>query len=223
MGFEQCHQEFLAKHLSNRTGERKGRLERGHGHAEQLFLRNVWWQLRGDLRGLHPEYEVLDWRGRSYFADFAFLPGAFKLIFEIKGYQVHVKDMDRLKYSNELNRETFLAAMGCQVIPFAYDDVEQRPELCVTLLRMLLSRYMASPAPEGRLLLEEREAVRYMISAGGTVRPKDVGNYFSLAPKTVRNLLTRLQEKGWIVVVPQGQGLRNVRYELARNVLDYWE
>ena len=64
----------MERHLSARSGERQGRLKRGHGHAEQLFLHNVWWPLRGDFGDLHPEYEVLDWRGRSYFADFAYLP-----------------------------------------------------------------------------------------------------------------------------------------------------
>ncbi|MNY46886.1 hypothetical protein D3C86_1821090 [compost metagenome] len=63
-----------------------------------------------------------------------------KLIIEIKGFGPHVRDMDRQKYCNELNRETFLTAMGYQVISFSYDDVAHRPELCITLLRMLISR-----------------------------------------------------------------------------------
>ncbi|RRJ64762.1 hypothetical protein EHV15_18905 [Paenibacillus oralis] len=41
---------------------------------------------------------------------------------------------------NELNRETFLAAMGFQVVSFAYDDAASRPELCITLLRLMLNR-----------------------------------------------------------------------------------
>lgn len=113
MSFENAHKQFIAGHLASRaTGERRGRLERGHQHAEILFLRNVWWPLRGDFSMLHPEYEVLDWRGRSYFADFAWLPGTIKLLFEIKGYASHVRDMDRQKYCNELNRETFFVCHG---------------------------------------------------------------------------------------------------------------
>lgn len=85
MTFEEEHAAFIRYHLDNRTGERRGRLDRGHRHGESLFLRNVWWPLRGGFEDLHPEYEVLDWRGRSYFADFACLPGFVKLLFEIKG------------------------------------------------------------------------------------------------------------------------------------------
>jgi len=223
MDYEQAHEDYIQHHLACRTGERRGRLERGHGHAEALFLRNVWWPLRGDFCSLHPEYEVLDWRGRSYFADFSFMPGTVKLLLEIKGYAAHVRDMDRQKYSNELNRETFLCAMGYQVISFAYDDVEQRPELCITLLRMVLSRYMTAAAPEGKVLLADREIMRYVIRQGGSIRPRDIAEYFVLDPKTVRNILHKLCEKGWLNPVKRGGGVRKVRYELARNVLDYWE
>ncbi|WP_353057106.1 MULTISPECIES: hypothetical protein [Paenibacillus] len=110
MGFEAAHLDFIQNHIIQRTGERRGRLERGHREAEMLFCRNVWWPLRGNFNDLLPEFEVLDWRGISYFCDFAWLPGYVKLIIEIKGYGPHVRDMDRQKYCNELNRETFLSA-----------------------------------------------------------------------------------------------------------------
>jgi DNA-binding CsgD family transcriptional regulator len=223
MNYEQAHEAFMKQHLASRTGERRGRLERGHRHAEQLFLQNVWWPLRGDFCDLHPEYEVLDWRGRSYFADFAFLPGPVKLLFEIKGYAAHVRDMDRLKYCNELNRETFLYGIGYQVISFAYDDVEQRPELCITLLRVVLSRYLIVDAPRGRLLLAEKEIMRLVIRNAGTVRPKEVADYFTLDPKTVRVMLKSLCEKGWLTPVTRGIGIKNVEYRLARDVLYYWD
>jgi hypothetical protein len=223
MNYEQAHEAFIEEHLAGRTGERRGRLERGHRHAEELFLQNVWWPLRGDFNDLHPEYEVLDWRGRSYFADFAFLPGPVKLLFEIKGYAAHVRDMDRLKYCNELNRESFLYGMGYQVISFAYDDVEQRPELCITLLRVVLSRYLIVDAPSGKLLLAEKEIMRLVIRNAGIVRPKDVADYFTLDPKTVRVMLKSLCEKGWLTPVTRGIGVKNVEYRLARDVLYYWD
>ncbi len=112
MNFEHMHALWMQSHLNQRTGERRGRLERGHREAERLFCHQVWWELRGNFDELHPEFEVLDWRGRSYFCDFAWLTKFMKLIIEIKGYGPHVRDMDRQKYCNELNRETFLAANG---------------------------------------------------------------------------------------------------------------
>jgi hypothetical protein len=50
---------------------------------------------------------VVDRRGRSYFADLAWLPSSVKLLFEIKGFAAHIRDMNRQKYCNKLNREKF--------------------------------------------------------------------------------------------------------------------
>ncbi|GJM81478.1 hypothetical protein HMSSN139_39740 [Paenibacillus sp. HMSSN-139] len=72
MDFDQAHQAFMEKHLAGRTGERKGRLQRGHQYAEKLLLQNVWWPLFGTLEHLHPEYEIYDWNRKSQFLDFAF-------------------------------------------------------------------------------------------------------------------------------------------------------
>lgn len=211
---------FIRQHLAIRKGERRGRLERGHRHGESLFLRNVWWPLRGNFEDLHPEYEVLDWRGRPYFADFAWLPGFVKLVFEIKGFATHVRDMDRLKYCSELNRETFLFAMGYHVISYAYDDVEQRPELCITLLRMALNRYQPSHIPVSRALLAEK-IIRFAIQMAQPIRPKDVVQHFELDHKTAVLMLQRLCTKGWLLPSLRGKGERVVRHELARGVLDY--
>jgi hypothetical protein len=219
--FEKAHETFIRHHIEHRTGERRGRLERGHGHGEHLFLSNVWWPLRGGFDDLHPEYEVLDWRGRSYFADLAWLPGSVKLLFEIKGFATHVRDMDRQKYCNELNRETFLHALGYHVISFAYDDVEQRPELCITLLRMVLGQYHPSQTPVSRALLAEKEIIRLAIRLAQPIRPKDVELHFIVDHKTAVLMLQKLCAKGWLLPSYRGKGERVVRYELTHGVLDY--
>ncbi|QGQ98579.1 DUF559 domain-containing protein [Paenibacillus psychroresistens] len=223
MTFEKAHDLFINNHLVNRTGERRGRLERGHQHGDQLFLRNVWWPSQGNFDQLHPEYEVLDWRGRSYVADFVWLQGFVKLLIEIKGFATHVRDMDRFKYCNELNRETFLHAMGFQVISFAYDDVEQRPELCISLLRMVLSRYQPSKTPVSRAMFAEKEIIRFAIVHVEPIRPKDVEMHFKVDHKTAVLMLQKLCAKGWLIPALRGNEIRVVGYELARDVLDYLE
>jgi hypothetical protein len=49
MKCEDGHKLWLDSHIGKRSGERKGRLERGHQHAEILFLQNIWCSLQGDL------------------------------------------------------------------------------------------------------------------------------------------------------------------------------
>jgi hypothetical protein len=221
--FEARHQSFIKRHIDRRTGERRGRLERGHNHGEFLFLKNVWWPLRHSFESLHPEYEVLDWRGRPYFADLAWLPGHIKLLIEIKGYATHVREMDRLKYCSELNRETFLLSMGYHVISFAYDDVEQRPELCITLLRLVLSRFEPERAPISRALLAEKEIIRLAIALARPIRPRDVELHFEVNHRTAVSMLSKLSEKGWLTPSVSGKGERTVRYELKMDILEYFD
>ncbi|MFD0681286.1 MULTISPECIES: hypothetical protein [unclassified Paenibacillus] len=221
MTLKEAHAAFIRHHLESRTGERRSRLERGHQHAESLFLKNVWWPLRGNFEELHPEYEVLDWRGRSYFADLAWLPGNVKVLFEIKGFASHVRDMDRHKYCSELNRETFLHAMGYSVISFAYDDIEQRPDLCIALLRMVLSRYQTSRGPISRVLLVEKEIILLAAQLAQPIRPKDVELHFEIDHKTAVQMLQKLCTKGWLLPSLRGKGERVVRYELAPGMLNF--
>jgi len=206
MNFEEKHEAFIQYHLNRRHGERKGRLERGHREAEILFCRNVWWPLRGNFDDLHPEFEVLDWRGLSYFCDFAWLTRSVKLIIEIKGFGPHVRDMDRQKYCNELNRETFLTAMGYQVISLAYDDVAQRPELCITLLRMVLSRYQPESSPIDLKSIAEREIIRLACKLVRPLRPIDVEAHLGINHRTAVRMLQSLCAKGMFRPQPALRG-----------------
>jgi hypothetical protein len=219
MDFEQAHSAFLEMHLQRRTGERRGRLERGHREAEKLFCSNVWWPLVGGFDRLHPEYEVLDWRGTPYFCDFAWVTSSVKLIIEIKGFGPHVRDMDRNKYSYELNRETFLAAMGFQVISFAYDDVAHRPELCITLLRMVLSRYQIWSAPAALADSRDKELIRLACTLERPLRPIDVERHFQINHRTAVKLLQVCCTRGWMAEVTGRSGKHVVRYKLEPHAL----
>ena len=214
-GFDAAHAAFIRGHLDKRTGERRGRLERGHGHAETAFARNVWWPLRGNFDDLHPEYEVLDWRGRSYFADFVYSPKLWRILIEIKGFNAHVTSMDRKKYSHELNRETFLHGMGFNVVSFSYDDVAARPELCIMLLRTVLGRYEAAQTPGDRRTPIEREVFRYAVFLARPIRPIDVAERFAVDHRTAVGYLRRLCRKGWLKPATRGESRRIMAYELT--------
>ncbi|MNW59820.1 hypothetical protein D3C74_377650 [compost metagenome] len=182
----------------------------------------MWWPLVGNFDDLHPEYEVLDWRGLSYFCDFVWLTQHIKLIFEIKGFGPHVRDMDRQKYCNELNRETFLAAIGFQVISFAYDDVAHRPELCITLLRMVLSRYQTSSTPIDVSSLLEREIIRLACTLSRPLRPVDVENHLNVNHRTAVRALQTLASKGAFAAFSGLEGKHVVRYELQQRALQHF-
>lgn len=216
MDFEQSHAAWIKHHLDRRSGERKGRLERGHQHGERLFAQKVWWEIFGHFEHLHPEYELTDWRGRSYFADFAWITRFVRLIIEIKGFAAHVRDMDRQRFSNELNRETFLHGLGYRVISFAYDDLEQRPDVCITLLRMVMSQFQPHESPVSKSIFAEKEVIRLAMQRAEPLRPIDVAEHFEVNAKTAIAILRRLTDKGWMSPARRGSGERIVRYELNK-------
>ncbi|WP_135556197.1 hypothetical protein [Paenibacillus cymbidii] len=217
MNFEEAHGNWLQGHLLRRTGERRGRLERGHIHGERLFLRNVWWPLVGHFDCLHPEYEVLDWRGKPYFVDLAWLPGHIRLVIEIKGFGPHVRDMDRKRYCEETCREAFMQGIGYIVVSFAYDDVAERPELCMTLLRMIMGRFGhgAPGTAEQHLNRHEKEAIRFAIRRAGPIRPLDLAQALGINHRTAVKLLRSLSSEGWFKPMRSGDSERVCRYELV--------
>lgn len=203
MDFEQAHQQLLEQHLSNRTGERRGRLARGHQYAEKLLLQNVWWPLFGNLDHLHPEYEVYDWNRKSQFLDFAFLPAYGRFGLECDGYQSHVKDMDRERFSYSLNRDNFLKGLGWTIIHFSFDDVQNRPEICRMLLQMVISPSLLRISPGEALSPQEKEIVKLAWSQEKGLRPKDVVLQYNMNFRTARKQLQELVRKGQLRPVIQ--------------------
>ncbi|WP_239714346.1 endonuclease domain-containing protein [Paenibacillus sp. 19GGS1-52] len=196
--FEEAHQLLLDRHLTLRTGERRGRLQRGHSYAEKLFLHNVWWPLFGNFNDLHPEYEVYDWNRKSQFMDFAFLPPFGRFGLECDGFQSHIKDMDRERFSYSLNRDTFLAGMGWKVIHFSVDDVQNRPEICRMLLQMVVGPSLMRNSTTNPATPIEHELIRLAWNLGKSIRPKDVINRYEVDFRTARKWLQRMVVKGML-------------------------
>ncbi|HEX7055680.1 MAG TPA: hypothetical protein VF260_00585 [Bacilli bacterium] len=217
--FEDAYNDWLRSHLHKRSGERKGRLERGHQHAEKLFLQNVWWPLFGHFHHLHPEYEILDWRGRPYFLDFAWLPGHVKIAFEIKGFGPHVRDMDRKHYCYELNRETFLQSLGFRVVAIPYDDVAERPDLLVSLLRALLGQFAAVSKNFDRFTRIERDVLLLAMGMNKPVRPIEIAAALHINRRTAVSALQSLCRKGRLQAIYGGRATKVCRYEPVRQGL----
>ncbi|MCY9661513.1 hypothetical protein P5G65_20450 [Paenibacillus chondroitinus] len=209
MDFERLHASFFEKHAALRSGERKGRLVRGHAYAEKLFLQQVWMPLFGNFDNLHPEYEIYDWNRKSQFLDFAYMTPFGKFGIECDGFQNHVKEMDREKFSYALNRDTFLTALGWKMMHFSFDDIQSRPEICRMLLQMVvgpctLRNDAAAPVP-----VMEKEVLRLAWMLGRAIRPQDVIQLFDVDFRTARKWLRGLVEKGCLSPMTTGNSVRS--------------
>ncbi|MCT2196012.1 hypothetical protein M3G15_12770 [Paenibacillus sp. p3-SID1389] len=86
--------------------------------------------------------------------------------------------------SRELNREVFLQALGYRVVSLSYDDVERQPEVCIMLLRMLLSRFESSRQTDKLPRLALKSALLQAVQLGRPIRPKDVERQLGVNHRT---------------------------------------
>lgn len=206
MDFEQAHQQFMERHLAQRTGERRGRLLRGNRFAENMLLRQVWWPLFGTLDDLHPEYEIYDWNRKSQFIDFAFLPPAgSRFGIECDGFQSHVREMDRESFSYALNRDTFLTGLGWKMLHFSFDDIQNRPEVCRMLLQLAIGPTWIRRPTEHEVSPVEKDVLRLAWQWGKPVRPKDIAEHYGVNFRTARKWLRSLVEKEMMRGVASGK------------------
>lgn len=216
MSFEREHKEWLCNHLRQRKGERLDALKRGHGYGSRLFVERVWWPLAGHFQGLHPEYEVKDWRGRSYFVDILWEIGASRIAFEIMDYGSH--GTDRSKYRMDLNRGLFLQSQDCTVLYISLDELKENPSFILSALRNILFSYLladksAKTTTERAYSRIERDLMRAAIRHHRVLRPADAARELELHTMTIIKYCRQLVDKGKFRPVARGSSQRIIYYE----------
>lgn len=216
MSFEMEHEKWINEHLKRRRGERLDALKRGHGYGNQLFAKQIWWELVGHFDGLHPEYEVKDWRGRSYFVDFMWIVGAIRIVLEIMDYGSH--GTDRTKYRLDLNRGLFLQAQDCIVYYLSLDELKENPAFILSALRSSLSPYWSAGSGVRRVTKREyskieRDLMRTAIHHNRVIRPTEAARELELHKITVIKYCRLLVDKGKFRAVARGSSQKVTHYE----------
>lgn len=200
MGFQIEHDKWVRYHLQRRKGECLDALKRGHGYGNRMFVEQIWWQLAGHFHELHPEYEVKDWRGRSYFVDFMWIVGTIRIVFEIMDYGSH--GTDRTKYRMDLNRGLFLQAQDCFVYYISLDELKENPSFILSALRNILSPYLSAALEAKRTDSRrayskiERDLMRTAIRHNRVLRPTQAARELELHTMAVIKYCRMLVVKG---------------------------
>ena len=223
MSFEVEHEKWIQWHLAQRLGERKDALKRGHGYGNRMFVERIWWPLTGHFIGLHPEYEVRDFRGRSYYVDFMWILGGHLFVFEIMDYGSH--GTDRTKYRMDLNRGLFLQSQGCFNIAVSLDEMKENPSFIQNMLRHILAPYMvAETEMKGTTLHRyekiERQLMRLAIRHNRIIRPAIAAAELEIHKQTVIKYCRRLVDKGKFRAVPTGTG-KIYKYEYLGSIQSF--
>lgn len=223
MAFKQAHLEFVAYHAKYRSGEHHRRLRKGHGHAEQEFLRLVWWPAFGTFQGLYPEYEIIDFDGRRRYLDFAYFRrdvtggNKMKLALEVDGFGPHVTQLDRWKFTNQLRRQNHLILDGWSLLRFSYDEVTNEPWHCQRTVQQFMGQRSLHNHIHN-LSLPERATVQLAESAGHPLVPGQVADHLGVGRKAAYKVLRRLVAAGWLMPVSGQKRIRSYRLHPRRIV-----
>ncbi|CAM3930955.1 DNA-binding response regulator [Cohnella lubricantis] len=202
---------WKSQHARERKGDAKRRLA-DHGHAERMFLSQVWWPATGSLEGLYPEYEVKDYKDSWRYLDYAYLAAGFKVCIEIDGYGTHWRDTDRWQFADHLMRQNHLVLDGWIVLRFAYDDIMKRPRQCQQLVQQLLGKSSHSPTGSGLVIHPmERAIIKLSFGRPGYLRTEDMTAAFGIHRRTAAKYMKALVEKGFLLPV-NPNGKRICRY-----------
>lgn len=221
MSYEVEHDKWLRRHLTKRHGERRDALKRGNGYGNRMFTEKIWWLLLGHFNGLHPEYEVKDWRGRSYFVDFMWIVNGHLFVFEIMDYGSHGKD--RTKYRMDLNRGLFLQSLGCHYIEISLDELKANPSFIISMLQSILAPYLTATTQKNGGVLHkfkkiERQLMRVAVRQNRIIRPAKAAKELELHKETVIKYCRILVDKGKFRAVPSGATGRVYQYEYLGSI-----
>lgn len=209
MDFSKCHTSWIKEHEERRSGERRRRLQEGHGHAEKLFLELVWWPAVGHFRALHPEYEVKDFQDGSRYMDFAYIRLPYRMGIEIDGFGPHLRDVDRTRFGDNLMRQNQLVLDGWKVIRFSYDDITNKQRRCQQLILQMLGRWFGEHEPVVALLGREQDIVRLAAGSLEPITPAQVAEHLRIRPENARRWLHRLQAKNVLRSATGGVRIRS--------------
>lgn len=215
--FEVEHKKFVEDHVRRRQGKRLFHLKEGHAHAEVMFLKNIWWPLFQNFDGLHPQYEVHDFKDGSRYLDFAYLTRMAKVCIEIDGRGTHSEKSGDDRFSDDRVRQNDLVLDDWMVIRFSYKHILQRPrDVQKTILHMMGK--VSGGERQGELSIVEREVLRFGIWHNGEIGVKKLREHLQMSGQFVKKTLDSLRRKGLIVAIGGPHRIHKYRlvYEKVR-------
>ncbi|MBD2847327.1 DNA-binding response regulator [Paenibacillus sp. IB182496] len=208
----------MADHRSKSKGARAERLAASqYGHAEALFLEQVWWPVLGTFEHLAPEYEIRDFKDGIRFLDFAYFGPDQKLCIEIDGYSSHLRDTGRWQFADHLMRQNHLVLDGWTVLRFAYDLVREKPRSCQQLLQQFFGKSGMGNVSKRleSLSVKEREVIRILLADRGeaTVTVKEAAIRLKISERSSERLLKKMTSDAMLVAASAGK-IRTHKYRV---------
>ncbi|QMV44384.1 hypothetical protein [Cohnella cholangitidis] len=201
--------------MSQAQGMRLEQLKK-QGEGERKLLVDIIWPVRKSFHGITLEKEIVTLSGVKAYID-AF-DDSFRFGFEAEGFVPHAENITRPRFDFEKQKVRSMPATFIKYIPFTFDEMDKKPDMCRRTLYELYGRYGANAkgATYHSLSLYEREVIRYAIYLCRPIRMADIRDCLQKNQDTCRIIIRQLIEKRFMR--PRYDGLkRNHEYVLEED------
>ncbi|EXX85622.1 hypothetical protein BG53_05840 [Paenibacillus darwinianus] len=194
--FETEVEMFVQEQRRSAKGQRLEQLNRDL-IAERKMLGTILRPVFGSFDGMIMEYELVSMSGVRIYIDVFYQP--LSLGFESEGFVVHAENITRDRFNFEKMRQRTLALYDCKYVPFSWDELDKKPELCRRAVYELLGRYGAAAGSTSEPLpVYERELLRYALRLNRPFKFGDVSMCLQAGERVSRRVLRSLLEKDMI-------------------------
>ncbi|WP_123042172.1 hypothetical protein [Cohnella candidum] len=207
-GFESEFEAFLLQQQRGAKGQRLEMLKKDMTGTKKLLEVAVWPVLKS-FEGLVLEHEMVSQTGVRIYGD-VFISQA-NCISETEGFAVHAEMITRDRFSFEKMRIRTIALLGYGFLPFSWDELDKRGDLCRRAIYELFGRTVAPMVGMNReITVYEREVLRYVSRLNRPFRLEDVCRCLGMTEKPCRTIIRKLVDMK--LVKPIGQGSRRIHY-----------
>jgi hypothetical protein len=216
--FENEWRKFLEDQRSKAMGTRLERLKKDLT-GEKKMLEAAIWPVLKSFDDLILEYEISSLSGVRMYVDVFYVP--IGIAFESEGFVVHAENITRERFDFERIRVRTMMMNNYKYIPFSWDELDKKPDVCRRTVYELLGRYSATKGNAyDELTVYEREVLRYASRLNRTFRSSDISYCLQVKEDTCRKVLRILMQKKLIKSIGTGKH-RFHEYTLDAKASDY--
>ncbi|TFE30004.1 hypothetical protein [Cohnella luojiensis] len=191
---EKEYADLLQEQIRGASGMRLEKL-REQSEGERMLLVDIFWPVRRSFKGITLEKEITTLSGVKAYVDA--VDESFRFGLEAEGYVSHAENITRPRFDFEKQRVRSMGALQLRFVPFSYDEMNKKPDMCRRALYELYGRYGGNAGSDNyqKLNLYEREIIRYAIWLNRPIRMADLRECLGKSNDFSTKMIKRMVDK----------------------------
>lgn len=217
--FELAFEKLLQEQIRDAKGMRLEMLEKDLTGTKKLC--EVLFRAFGTLDDLVLEHELVGESGTRIYCDV--YHRGMHAVFEALGYVVHAERITRDRHSFEQMRIRSFMKAGMKFVPFSWDELDKKPEMCLRSVYELMGRFGDAGSNRWmQLSVYERELIRCAtVHHERSFGMREIKAWLGLGKEAARKQIYSLLERGFIAR-EGGSERRGFKYRLSDSAVKWF-